>query len=445
MRSRVRTIAISGLVALATVLGGVAIPATAMAQPTSGVRPMEAVAAAARTAGPARPASDGGGGIFGGVPKISCVLATDCVAVEGTSSLSGEGTTAPTRVARWNGKSWKNVGVTLPTGAKSADLEAISCKSATSCLVVGDYYKSTKGGAPNYPLALLYNGTSVRPTAAVPLPKGATDVTVTDVSCATTKYCVAIATTDSNVATVSDSGPDILIETWNGAKWSLRTIATSVKAGVDANAISCATASFCVLAGALTTLSGADKFTFGLYLGSWNGKTLTRMKAPAEGGGTDLVEPGAVSCATPANCGVTGIVLVDPTSSNDNLTVTSFTQIWNGKTWQAGKVALPKGAQSIILGVSCHGAHSCETVGEGAASASATSGYALAVSYQGAAGTVQAVPAPAKGRSTAFTAVSCLPGGACFATGWTGKTNAATPSLMTGVWGGKSWKLGPGF
>src|SRR3984957_6052612 len=113
MRSRVRTIAISGLVALATVLGGVAIPATAMAQPTSGVRPMEAVAAAARTAGPARPAS-GGGGIFGGVPKISCVLATDCVAVEGTSSLSGEGTTAPTRVARWNGKSWKNVGVTLP-------------------------------------------------------------------------------------------------------------------------------------------------------------------------------------------------------------------------------------------------------------------------------------------------------------------------------------------
>ena len=84
MRSRVRRIAISGLVALATVLGGVAIPATAMAQPTSGVRSTGAVAA--RAAGPARAAAEGG--IFGGVPKISCVLATDCLAVEGTSKLS---------------------------------------------------------------------------------------------------------------------------------------------------------------------------------------------------------------------------------------------------------------------------------------------------------------------------------------------------------------------
>ena len=80
-----RTIAISGLVALATVLGGVAIPATAMAQPTSGVRSTGAVAA--RVAGPGRPASEGGGGIFGGVPKISCVLATDCIAVEPQSAV----------------------------------------------------------------------------------------------------------------------------------------------------------------------------------------------------------------------------------------------------------------------------------------------------------------------------------------------------------------------
>ena len=69
----------------------------------------------------------------------------------------------------------------------------------------------------------------------------------------------------------------------------------------------------------------------------------------------------------------------------------------------------------------------------------------MAVSYKGAVGTVQAVPAPAKGRSTVFTDVSCLPGGTCVATGWTGKSTAATPSLMTGVWGGKSWKLDPGF
>jgi hypothetical protein len=442
MRSRVRRIAISGLVALATVLGGVAIPATAMAQPTSAVRSMGAVAA--RGAGPAR--ADAEGGIFGGVPKISCVLATDCLAVEGTSSLSDDGSAVPTRVARWNGSSWKSVGVTLPKGTKSADLEAVSCKSATSCLVVGDYYKSTSSSAPNFPLALIYNGTSLKPGPAVPLPKGATDVALADVSCATTRYCVAIASAEpTNGITVSNSGPDILIETWNGAKWTLRTIATSAKAQVEPSAVSCATAAFCVLAGALTTVSGTDNFSFGLYLGSWNGKTLTRMKAPAEGGAKNAPEPVGVSCATPANCAVAGIVLGNVTSTSNAPDITAFTQVWNGKTWQLGKAALPKGAQSIFFAVSCHGANSCETVGEGAASATATSGYALAVSYKGAAGTVQAVPAPSKGRSTAFTDVSCLPGGTCVAAGWTGKSNASSPSLMTGVWGGKSWKLDPGF
>jgi hypothetical protein len=439
----VRRIAISGLVALATVLGGVAIPATAMAQPTSGVRSTGAVAA--RAAGPARAAAEGG--IFGGVPKISCVSTTDCLAVEGTSSLSDDGSAVPIRVARWNGKSWKGVGVALPKGTKSADLEAVSCKAATSCLVVGDYYKSTSSSAPNYPLALIYNGTSLKPTAAaVPLPKGAADVTLADVSCATTRYCVAIASAEPTPGiNESNSGPDILIETWNGAKWTLRTIASSVKAQVEPSAVSCATAAFCVVAGQLTTISGASNFSFGLYLGSWNGKTLTRMKAPAEGGAKSAAELAGVSCATPANCGVTGDVLGDVTSSSSAPDVTAFTQVWNGKTWQTGKAARPKGAESIFLGLSCYGAHSCETVGDGAASATATSGYALAVSYRGTAGTVQTVPAPAKGRSTVFTDVSCLPGGACVATGWTGKSNAATPTLMTGVWGGKSWKLEPGF
>jgi hypothetical protein len=444
MRSRVRRIAISGLVALATVLGGAAIPATALARPTSGVRSMTAVAA--RAAGPARAAAEGGGSIFGGVPKVSCVSTADCVAVEGTSKLGDDGgTPVPTRVARWNGKSWKRVGVTLPAGTKSADLDAVSCRAATSCLVVGDYYKSASSGAPNFPLALIYNGTSLKPTPAVPLPKGAADVALADVSCATTRYCVAIGAAEPPPGIAeSTTGPVILIETWNGARWTLRSIASSVKAQVEPSAVSCATAAFCVVAGELTAISG-NNFSFGLYLGSWNGKTLTRMKGPAEGGASSVPEPVGVSCATRSNCGVAGIVLGDVTSGSKAPDVTAFTQVWNGKTWQAGKAARPKGAQSIFLGLSCFGARSCETVGEGAASATASSGYALAVSYRGAAGTVQAVPAPAKGRSTAFTAVSCLSGGTCVATGWTGKSNAATPSLMTGVWGGKSWKLDPGF
>ena len=55
---------------------------------------------------------------------------------------------------------------------------------------------------------------------------------------------------------------------------------------------------------------------------------------------------------------------------------------------------------------------------------------------------VQAVPALAKGHSTVFTGVSCLPWGTCVATGETGKANAAIADVMTGVW--KAARAGSG-
>jgi hypothetical protein len=437
MRSQVRRIAISGLVALAAVLGGVAVPATAMAQPASGVRPLSAVTARAAESARAAAAE---GAVFGGVPRISCVLTSDCLAIEGTSKLSDEGTAVPTRVARWNGSSWKGLGVALPTGAKSADLNAISCKGAKSCLVVGDYYKGTSSSSPDYPLTLIYNGTSLRPTPAVPLPKGATDISLTSVSCATTTHCVAIAV--SEPTGINESGPVTLIETWNGAKWTLHTVTSSAKSQVDPSVVACPTTSMCVLSGELTSLSGQN-FSFGVYLGSWNGKTLTRMKAPTVGGSNNLPTPSFLSCASRTNCGVTGVMFGNLSGSTPSFT--SFTEVWNGKTWQTAKTTWPKGAQDLLLGLSCYGANSCEGVGAGAASATASSGYAVAVSYKGTTGTVQAVPAPSKGHSNTFADVSCLPWGTCVAAGETGKTTATTPATMTGLWNGKSWKLDPGF
>ena len=138
---------------------------------------------------------------------------------------------------------------------------------------------------------------------------------------------------------------------------------------------------------------------------------------------------------------------LDAVGRTATTTVTAFTEIWNGKTWQPAKVAWPKGtAQSLTLGVSCYGAHTCEVVGEDGASTAATAPLdAAAVLFKGTAGTRQAVPAPPKGYSTAFADVSCLPSGSCLATGDTGKSTASTAALMTGVWNGKTWKLGPGL
>ena len=86
-----RRIAISGLVALAAVLGGVAVgvavPAAALAEPArpAYVRRPPVL----RPAISARPADDGP--ITTGSPVISCVLATDCLGAEASSSLTDGG------------------------------------------------------------------------------------------------------------------------------------------------------------------------------------------------------------------------------------------------------------------------------------------------------------------------------------------------------------------
>ena len=441
-----RKIVISGLVAVAAVLGGVAVPATAMAQQPAGAAARPDSVAALRPGITARPTlvTDG----VDGAPLISCVLATDCLGVEGSSSISDGGQSAPTRVARWNGSAWKGVGVALPKGAKSDDLKAVSCRGAKSCLVVGDYYTSKSEDANAHVLALTYNGTSLKSTPTVPLPKGTTEAALSGVSCVTTRYCVALGVAFGDTAAFGEGGSVTIIETWNGARWTLHTAAQSVgaTAEVQPTIVSCATTAFCVLAGEATSFT-STAFSVKLSVASWNGKKLTTMK-PATLSSADEPLPTAVSCATTSNCAVTGVDLGDVTSNSPS--ATGFTEIWNGKTWQLGNVTWPKGdVDSFTMGVSCYAAHSCEAVGvDGASTADNAPADAFAASFNGTAGSLQSVPAPSKGDSNTFTDVSCLPWGSCVAIGETGETGkAATGSLpvMTGVWNGKAWKLDPGF
>jgi hypothetical protein len=450
----VRTIAVSGLVVLAAALGGVAVPVAAMARPTTAVAQPTTAAARLTIAGrlAATERLTTAERLTTGEPLISCVLATDCLGVEGSSGLSDDGTSTPTRVAHWNGSAWRGVGVALPKGTKSVDLNGVSCKGAKSCLVVGDYYTSTSANATAHALTAFYNGTSLKALPAVTLPKGTTDAAFGSVSCATTRYCVAIGMAQGDTAAFGKEGMLNILETWNGAKWTLHTIATTIgkTTSVEPIEVSCATTAFCVLAGEAVPIVGSgspSSATFAIYAASWNGRKLTTMKpAPVSSGAVFPLATG-VSCATASNCAITGAYLGGVISSSSEPAFTAFTEIWNGKAWRLGTVVWPKGTvQSLDLGVSCYAAHSCEAVGlDGTSTADNAPAYATAVSFNGTAGTVQAVPAPAKGHSTAFTAVSCLTGGRCLAAGETGKTTASTPAVMTGVLSGKAWKLDPGF
>jgi hypothetical protein len=420
----VRKIAMSGLVALAAVLGG-AIPASAAAAAPGAA--VQAPGTAAASAAVLPRAATATAFLIGG-STVSCGSVKACLAV-GANTNNTSGIPAPVAEA-WNGTKWKSVAVHAPKGPSGASLTGVSCKSAASCVAVGEY--STSAG--NRPFALTWNGTALTPAAAPPVPKSDTFFSLSSVSCVTTRNCVAVGMSAGGTGSTH-----VLVETWNGAKWTDHVLPASSSVLMNFNSVSCVSATRCVVAGESDTFTGSN-VTFGVLLALWNGKTLTAMKAPlpaGTGAGTPLITD--VSCASAASCVAVGAVL-----SGSGTSGFGFTETWNGKAWTAAKVASPKGITlSFLFGVSCPTAHNCVAVG---AAGTSKSGSATAMSYNGKAWSRQAVPAPGKGKSDAFEGVSCLSAANCVAigaTGATGATNSSNLSPLSGIWNGKAWRLVP--
>jgi hypothetical protein len=414
-----RRVAVAGLVLLASVVGCVVVPAGARAEPV-----------AARAAAISLQA---------GAPTISCVTTADCLAIGGGGGLDSSAVPVPARVARWNGTSWKGVGLTVPTGYRYAELDGLSCRGAKFCVAAGLDDVRASGSGLVHALALAYNGSSLRPMT-LPLPRSTIGSSLTAVSCATARNCVAVGGAGGDTAAFGKEGSVALVETWNGSRWTLHTVSAPGRTIMLSN-VSCTPAGFCMVAGDSFNAS----FKQSLYVASWNGRKLTTLKAPAVDA-TNLEATMGLSCATSSDCALVGAV-EDPGSSA--FASTAFAYIWNGRTWQRASVRWPKGTTSSDLAdVSCRAAGRCEAVGS-ISSAPATSfsppTEATAVALGGTAGTVQPVRPPSTGYSDRFDAVSCLPWGTFVAVGQIGKTTANSWPLMTGVWNTKAWKLGPGL
>jgi hypothetical protein len=396
-----------GFVVLAAVLG-TAIPAAA-------------ASAAAAPAAAASAASSGADLYIDSLSRISCGSAKTCLAI-GLHDNYASGAGIPIAEA-WNGKAWRSVAVPAPTGAMPGDtvLSAVSCKSATSCLVIGNYYTTD-----NYlPYALTWNGTSLKRAAAPLVPTKGLGVTLDALSCATAKRCVAVGTSEQ-----------LAVETWNGAKWAVRTAALpgeTVSGLEDAPmAISCLSVTSCVFAGQTYPIGN----NFRTLLERWNGKVFTPMKtaASADVNGFSLND---VSCVSAKSCVAAGLIA---SSASGNWV--GSTLVWNGKSWTADKVAWPKGTvQAYLFGVSCTSPTNCVAVG---AAGGADAVRAAALSFNGRKWTRRNVPAPGAGKSSAFSDVSCPKAGDCVAIGESGDFNlntaTVTPRQLGGTWNGRIWK-----
>ena len=399
-----RKIAISGLLAL-------------VALAVAGVNALPTVAATAAPLPPRQQGTSVAVGVITG--KISCGTPNFCLAIGENLGKSGHQAQV---IEAWNGTKWRSVAVPAPKPTVALiNLSAVSCDSATTCVVVGAYVTLAGAGAER-PYAMTWNGTKLTPTVTPPVPKDSGFAALTGVSCVTTtKSCLAVG------ASRGGAGP-LMIETWNGAKWTLQT--ATIPGGARSTypgAVSCHFLTFCVVVGeSYSSIAGAPK----MLLASWNGKSLTVMK-PAVPAGAANITLNDISCPSAMMCAGVGF-----SAAPSGKSAFGFAEMWNGKSWTVDKVAAPKGGtESFLFGVSCRADASCVAVGS-AGSSKAT--RATALSYNGKTWTAQSVPGPAAGTSSDFFGVNCLRASTCDAIGEVVGSATATP--LGGLWIG-SWRL----
>lgn len=204
---------------------------------------------------------------------LSCGNSRSCMAVgsvdDGPAPANCEpGFCHPSSVAvaqAWNGSSWSNVVVSLPSGTTGSELYDVQCFADSSCLAVG------QGGGNARGFFLKWNGLSWSPLTSSP------NVMFT-LSCESTFSCIATGIPGS----VDEGTPRItLSETWNGSAWSTDSVVPTPggpNKGFLGGLLSVSCADSCVAIGSTTALgtSGVSE----AFMDGWNGVSWSPIPLP---------------------------------------------------------------------------------------------------------------------------------------------------------------------
>lgn len=325
-----------------------------------------------------------------GVTDLNAVSCSASVCEAGGDSETAQGSPPRTLAEEWNGQ-WRIQNAVAPPGATDNSLSAVSCVTASFCEAVGSH-SDTAGNTLN--LAEAWNGTAwkIQATPSPLSPSGPTFDSLGAVSCVSTDFCEAVGTGSALV--------------WDGTSWKVQ--ATLPALSVSPISVSCATVSFCLAtsgSGAVATWDGA----------SWSaGLSVSGFRPVA-----------SVSCVSASYCEAVG-----GGPSGENATV------WNGASWSPQPTAGPAGV--VLDAISCLAVDSCEAVG---ATFGQPSTVTLAEAWDGTSWTIQPTPNPAVTRSSVLNAVSCTSATSCTAVGQNVFTNLDLILTLAEVWNGKTWSL----
>jgi hypothetical protein len=255
--------------------------------------------------------------------EVACPAEHECVAVGAGYPGTGSGYFAIAEY--WNGSRWTAARAANPGSASL--LTAVSCPSARNCYAVGQY--TPQGSFGWAPLIEHWDGTAwFRQTA--PVPPGTSYGSLSDVSCPSSRFCVAAGT----------DGAGELIERWHGGGWSA-SVPRSPKSAM-LYGVSCVSAASCFAVGTDGTPSG------GSLAERWNGQAWAGSDTPVPSGAS-YPWLQSVSCVSAARCLAVG----------DDLSAGVYADSWNGHGWHLVRVSAAGGHLGELDEVQCLAPASC--------------------------------------------------------------------------------------
>ena len=232
-------------------------------------------------------------------------------------------------------------------GSGVNSLTGVSCPRMGPCVAVG-FYDDSHHAAQS---TLIESGHGARWSIVASPNAGTSDNNFLGVSCASARWCVAVGFDKAN------GTYQTLIESWNGARWQ---IAPSPNFGTVNNildGVSCISAMSCQAVGYHFDSTTAVQSSL---VESWNGARWSIVPSPNRDLAGNILY--GVSCVSASSCQAVGYAI--PFNQSTVGAFETLTESWNGSGWSI--VPSPNNGTSagLLLGVSCVAANACEAVGE---------------------------------------------------------------------------------
>jgi len=272
---------------------------------------------------------------------VSCTPTAFCMAVGWWGK--GEDYSAAL-VETWDGMRWSVERSPVPG---SDGLLSVSCASPMACVAVG------LGTGLSANVVDSWNGRKWESMRLPRLGLPSRPEYLQHVSCVSTRNCVAVGSAGSK---------QTLIEAWNGQRWHLEPSPSRAEpgrhGGNSLEAVSCSSPRRCIAIG-----SSFNFQTAWTLVESWNGARWSIVPSASGRYGTELDGLASVACASASDCLLVG----DSIAWED--WEAGLAEHWNGR--RSSVVDIPRlepsqpamGFQAGLSGVSCVSASDCVAVG----------------------------------------------------------------------------------